>query len=458
MGSAPDREVPSHDGLERRARVAVFGLGYVGSVSAACLAASGNTVVGVDVAQAKVDAVRSGLATVGEPQLAELVRTAVDRGHLSATTDVSEAVATTDLGLICVGTPSDPSGRISLVAVERVSEQIGEALRALDGRRYTVVVRSTVQPGTTEEVVVPALERASGLAAGRDFGVAVNPEFLREGSAVEDFRSPPKTVIGAEDELSSALVARLYESLPGPVFHTPTRVAETIKYADNAFHALKVTFANEVAELCAAVGVDSHAVFDIVRADTKLNASSAYLSPGFAFGGSCLPKDLRAMLHLARHADVSMPMLEHVLESNERQIDRACRAVLDSGATRVGLFGLAFKAGTDDLRESPLVELAERLLGKGVELQIYDPAVDQARLHGANRAFIEDRIPHLAGLLQPEMAGVAEWAEACVVGASDDRLASVLQQRSDYKLVLDLHRASHSAVLSESSAYRGASW
>jgi GDP-mannose 6-dehydrogenase len=371
---------------------------------------------------------------------------------------VGEAVATTDIALICVGTPSDASGGVSVDALVRVSEDLGASLADQRPSGYTIVVRSTVPPGTLHEVVIPALERSSGLTVGEDFGVAVNPEFLREGSAVDDFRSPPKTVVGADDRSTAALVASLYEGLPGPVFHTAVVVAEAIKYADNSFHALKVSFANELGELCAALGIDSHDVFDIVRADTKLNASAAYLGPGFAFGGSCLPKDLRALLHTARHADVPMPVLEHVLDSNERQIDRAARIVLESGATRVAMFGLAFKSGTDDLRESPLVALSERLLGKGISLRIHDPAVDGSRLHGANRAFIDDRIPHLSGLMTGGLGEVAAWAEACVIGTSGDELVSVLAQRDDYKLVLDLHRSGHSAQLRSVAGYRGVSW
>jgi GDP-mannose 6-dehydrogenase len=444
-------------GAERR-RIAVFGLGYVGSVSAACLSDVGHSVVGVDPIDSKVAALSAGTATVGEPLLGDLVRAAVAQGRLAATTDVPDAVARTDLALICVGTPSGAAGGVSFDALVRVSEEIGTALRTRSGSPYTVVVRSTVPPGTARQVVIPALESSSGLVAGRDFGVAVNPEFLREGSAVEDFRSPPKTVVGSDDTATAGLVASLYEGLPGPVFCTPVEVAEAIKYADNAFHALKVSFANEVGELCAALDIDSHAVFDIVRADTKLNASGAYLRPGFAFGGSCLPKDLRGILHTARHADVAMPVLEHVLESNERQIERASRAVLDSGAARVALFGLAFKAGTDDLRESPLVALGERLLGRGISLRIHDAAVDQSRLHGTNLAFIEERIPHLSGLLSGDMAEIAAWADACVIGTSTPELAAVLAQRDNYKLVLDLHRGAHSEHLRSIPTYRGASW
>lgn len=436
----------------------MFGLGYVGSVSAACLADVGHAVVGVDPIESKVAALLAGTATVGEPLLGDLVSAAVRDGTLSATAAVPHAVAQTDIALICVGTPSGAAGGVSFDALARVSEEIGSALRPRIGHPYTVVVRSTVPPGTARQVVIPALERSSGLVAGRDFGVAVNPEFLREGSAVEDFRSPPKTVVGSDDSATADLVASLYDGLPGPVFCTSVEVAEAIKYADNAFHALKVSFANEVGELCAALDIDSHQVFDIVRADTKLNASGAYLRPGFAFGGSCLPKDLRGILYTARHADVAMPVLEHVLESNERQIERASRAVLESGATRVALFGLAFKAGTDDLRESPLVALGERLLGRGVGLKIHDPAVDESRLHGTNLAFIEQRIPHLSGLMHSDMAEVAAWADACVIGTSNPELASVLAQRDDFKLILDLHRGAHSEHLRSISSYRGASW
>jgi GDP-mannose 6-dehydrogenase len=335
-------------------RVAVFGLGYVGGVSAACLASRGHSVIGVDVRSEKVDMIN-----------------------------------------VCVGTPSASNGSLMTGFLERVSAEIGAAL-AGHRKRYTVVVRSTMLPTTCEQIVLPSLQGASGRRAGEDFGLAVNPEFLREGSSVSDFFDPPKVVIGQFDEASGRAVADLYEGLPGPVYRVPMAVAEMIKYADNSFHALKVGFANEMGALCKALGLDSHAVMDIFMVDTTLNISPDYLRPGFAFGGSCLPKDLRALVHRARRADVPVPILESVGPSNEGQIDRAFKIIEATGKRRVGLFGLAFKPGTDDLRESPLVALAERLLGRGFELLIHDPQVAVSRLLGANRAYVEQRIPHLS--------------------------------------------------------------
>jgi GDP-mannose 6-dehydrogenase len=421
-------------------RVAVFGLGYVGCVTAACLADRGHTVVGVDVNPLKVEAIRRGGSPVLESGLAEIVSAAVEAGTLTATDDAEAAVRSSDLSLVSVGTPSLGNGGLDVRAVERVAERIGSALPRCDGR-HTVVVRSTVLPGTIEGAVVPLLEKASGLRAGEDFGVASNPEFLREGTSVHDFSHPPKTVIGELDEASGAAVARLYEGIEAPLYRVPLRVAETVKYVDNAFHALKIGFANEVGALCSALDVDAHEVMSIFRADRKLNISTAYLKPGFAFGGSCLPKDLRALVHAARRVDVDLPILESVLFSNERHLGRTLDAIVGVGLRRVGLFGLAFKPGTDDLRESPLVELAERLVGKGFDLRIYDPAVSLARLVGANREFIEAHIPHLSTLLVPSAGEVVEHAEICVLGTSLPEAVEAVERAANEKHVVDLLRS-----------------
>src|SRR5688572_2281552 len=347
--------------------VSVFGLGYVGCVSAACFAKEGHTVVGVDVSSAKVDMIQRGQATIVEQGIGELVAEMRSAGRLSATTDVVDAVRRTDISLICVGTPSRPNGSLDLSYVERVCAQIGEALKTKD-TRHTIVVRSTVLPGSTETIAIPALEGASGLKAGRDFGIAMNPEFLREGTSIKDFYDPPFTLIGTEDEATGAAVASLYAGIGAPVHVTATRVAEMIKYACNCFHGLKVGFANEIGNVCKALGVDSHEVMRLFCEDTKLNISPAYLRPGFAFGGSCLPKDLRAITYRARQLDVPTPILAATLESNAAQIDHAFDMIMAHGKKRVGVLGLAFKAGTDDLRESPNVTLIERLIGKGVQL------------------------------------------------------------------------------------------
>lgn len=415
-------------------KVAVFGLGYVGSVTSACLAGLGHGVVGVDAWPAKVRAVNSGEPPVLEPGLRELLSVQVSSGRLSATTDGAAAVRETDVSLIAVGTPSAANGSVSLDAVSRVAETIGLAMRESRGR-HTVVVRSTTPPGTSEDVVIPTLEASSGLGAGVDFGFTVNPEFLREGTAISDFHSASKTVIGEVDEESGQLVEELYRALDAPVIRLTVRGAEMAKYVDNAFHAVKITFANEIGALCREFGLDPSDVLESFFVDTRLNISRSYLQPGFAFGGSCLPKDLRALLHAANRRDVSVPMLRSILLSNEECITRAVRKITEHGRCRVGLFGLAFKAGTDDLRESPYVEVAERLLGKGYSLRIYDPAVAGARLMGSNREYIEARIPHLADLVSSSAPDVARYADLCVIGSSRDITGADLSAMTDGPVV-----------------------
>jgi GDP-mannose 6-dehydrogenase len=363
-----------------------------------------------------------------------------------------------EVALVCVGTPSRPNGSTATDALERVSETIGQGLRRRRGlERATVVVRSTSLPGTTEEVLAPIIERASGLEAGRGFGLAMNPEFLREGSSLEDFFSPPKTVIGELDAASGDQLEVLYAGVPGPVYRVPIRVAEMVKYADNAFHATKIVFANEIGMVAKALQVDSHEVMDIFCADTKLNISPAYLRPGFAFGGSCLPKDLRALVHAGRRHDLVLPLLESVLPSNERHLERAVDVVVESGLRRVSIFGLSFKPGTDDLRESPLVELAERLLGKGFDLRIYDPTVALSRLVGANREYVEARIPHLSRLLASSAMEAMEHGEVCVVGARTPELESALEARRPV-LVVDLVRLPEAHRRRAGEGYVGVAW
>jgi GDP-mannose 6-dehydrogenase len=437
-------------------KVAVFGLGYVGSVTAACLASRGHSVIGVDIAAEKADMINHGRSPVVEKGLEDLVAAQVASGRLCATTDSALAVMNTDIALVCVGTPSAPNGSLLTTFLERVSDEIGSALAGRTDR-YTVVIRSTMLPWTCEQTVLPRLQAASGLRAGEDFGLAVNPEFLREGSSIIDFFEPPKIVIGQFDAASGDAVAALYQGLPGPVFRVPMAVAEMIKYADNGFHALKTGFANEIGAVCKALGLDSHTVMEIFMADTKLNISSAYLRPGFAFGGSCLPKDLRALVHHARRTDVGIPILESVAASNTGQIDRAFKIIEATGKRRVGLLGLAFKSGTDDLRESPLVALAERLLGRGFELLIYDPQVAVSRLLGANRAYVERRIPHLSRFIADSAADVVNHAEVCVVGAADSETIAALRS-VDGRIVVDLVRFPGSADFKDDPRYIGLSW
>ncbi|MFI6938021.1 nucleotide sugar dehydrogenase [Streptomyces sp. NPDC050418] len=446
-------------------RVSVLGLGYVGCVSAACLASLGHEVIGVDVNQAKVDLVNAGRAPVVEERIGELTAEVVRSGALRATADVRAAVLDSEVTLVCVGTPSEANGSLCTTYLERVTEQIGAALAerdadgggTADGARHTVVYRSTMLPGTCIDLLIPILEKYTGGSAGVDFGVAVNPEFLREGSSVQDFFDPPKTVIGELDPASGDVVAALYGDLPGEVFRVALPTAEAIKYADNAFHGLKIGFANELGAVCQALGVDPHQVMDVFLADRKLNISPAYLRPGFAFGGSCLPKDLRSLVHAARRADVSVPILSHVLPSNSDHLQRAVELVERTGKRRAGLFGLSFKPGTDDLRESPLVELAERLIGKGYELKIHDANVSLSRLLGANRAYIETRLPHIAQLLVDSVDDVLAHAEVCLVGTKDPAVLAALPH-GEGPVLIDLVRLPDAQARRAEPGYVGLVW
>lgn len=436
--------------------ISVFGLGYVGCVSAACFAKEGHAVTGVDVNPAKVDMISAGKATIVELGIGELVAEMVQSGRLTATTDVARAVQETAISLVCVGTPSRANGSLDLSYVERVSEQIGEAIRT-KSTRHVVVIRSTVLPGTIHDVVVPALERTSGKKAGRDFGVCGNPEFLREGTSIRDFYDPPFTLVGADDPETGKVVAALYQGIEAPVHVIPVRTAEMVKYSCNCFHGLKVAFANEIGNICKATGVDSHEVMRIFCEDRKLNISPYYLRPGFAFGGSCLPKDLRATVYNARAHDVPVPVLEATLESNRLQIEKAVNMVLATGKRRVGVLGLSFKAGTDDLRESPMVSLIERLIGKGVQLAIYDPYVTSSRLMGANRDYIEREIPHIWELMRGSIREVLESSDAVIIGNSAGEFREIQGHLRADQPVVDLVRAFGSR-LSDGNGYEGICW
>ncbi len=435
--------------------VSVFGLGYVGCVSAACLAKEGFQVIGVDVSASKVDMIHRGVSTIVEEGIAELVSDMARTGRLCATTSVGDAIRQSSISIVCVGTPSRANGGLDLSYVERVMEEIGSAIR--DKKEWhTVVLRSTVLPGTTAELVVPALERASGKKAGRDFGIAMNPEFLREGTSIKDFYSPPFTLIGADDERTAAAVKELYAGIKAPLHVIALAVAEMIKYASNAYHGLKVGFANEIGRICKAVGVDSHEVMRIFSQDTKLNVSAAYLRPGFAFGGSCLPKDLRALTYRARQFDVDVPILDATLASNERHIARAFDMVRATGAKRVGVLGLAFKAGTDDLRESPIVALVERLIGKGAELAIYDRDVSRANLIGSNREYIEREIPHIWTLMKPTIDEVMTFGDVIVIGNATSEFRGLQGASRPGQVVLDLVRAFEGQR--SDATYQGIAW
>jgi GDP-mannose 6-dehydrogenase len=420
-------------------RVSVFGLGYVGSVSAAALAADGHDVVGVDVNPTKVGSLNDGRSPIMEPGLDDLIRSGVEAGRLRATTDTNDAVTVTDLSLLCVGTPSRRNGSLDLSYLERVCGQIGDALRSQPSY-HVVVVRSTVLPGTTHHVVIPALERRSGKRFGEGFGVSVNPEFLREGTALADFRKPPLTLVGHNHAADATGTAALYRNVDAPLVTTSIQVAEMMKYTSNTWHALKVCFANEVGNLCKRLGVDSHEVMNIFCQDEKLNLSSYYLKPGFAFGGSCLPKDVRALQYRAKEVDVQMPVVESILGSNRLQIEHAIDLVVQSGRKPVGLLGFSFKAGTDDLRESPIVILAEALLGKGYQLKIYDRNVSLARLVGTNKEYIEHQIPHLSSLLCDTVDQVLEASDVIVVGNASPEFSEAVMRCRPKQLVLDLVR------------------
>lgn len=416
--------------------LSIFGLGYVGTVLAACFAKAGHRVIGVDPEQSKVDLINGGRSPIVEAEVEDLLAAAVNAGTLLATTDAAEGVAATDISLICVGTPSQSSGELDLMYVRRVAAQIGAAIAAKPSR-HLIVARSTMLPGTVENVIVPELEKASGKKAGDGFGIVMNPEFMRESSAVRDFYAPPKTVIGSSRKEDSEAVAALYAGLPGPVVHTSIPVAEMVKYADNIWHAAKVTFANEIGLAAKALGVDGHAVMQIFCQDTKLNLSPAYLKPGFAYGGSCLPKDLRAMTWAARSRELDLPLLNSLGASNDSQIRNAIRLVLSEGRKRVAVLGFAFKGGTDDLRESPMVTVIEALLGKGCDLSLFDSYVNTARLVGSNRRFIEQHIPHLAKLMVGTVADAVRDAEIVIIGNLNEEYFEALKTLRPEQRVLD---------------------
>jgi GDP-mannose 6-dehydrogenase len=420
------------------ARVSVFGLGYIGCVTAACLARAGHEVLGVDVSREKVSWLNDGVATVREPGLDALVREAHAAGRLRATGDAREAVLASTHLVVCVGTPGKDSGALDTAAVERVAAQIGETLgeaRARgEGERRLIMVRSTVLPGTSARLVIPALERASGGRAGVDFDVCVAPEFLRAGSAIADFASPPFLLVGSASLAVATEVQRLFASA-APLRAVAVETAEMAKYAFNAWRAVKVAFANDVAAIAEAAGVAGQEVMELVCADAQLNCSAAYLRPGFAFGGSCLPKDLRALAYRAVQLDVESALLHGALASNARQIERAAARVATTGKRRIAVLGLTFKAGTDDLRESPAVALVERLLGKGYAIRIWDPELASARLVGANRAYIERELPHLDRLLGDELEEVLAASEVIVVTRAGVADASLLDRVAPRPLI-----------------------
>ena len=437
--------------------ISVFGLGYVGSVTAACFAHKGHRVIGVDVSSAKVQTLASGRTPIVEAGMAELVSEGHRTGRLTATASASDAVCNSDVSFVCVGTPSLRSGKLDLGHVERVAGDIGAALKNKKSH-HVVVLRSTLLPGTTESVVIPIFEAASTRRAGEDFTICYNPEFMREGSAVADFLEPPYTVLGAREPEQAAAVRQLYGGTSGKVFETTIEVAEMVKYVSNAFHALKVGFANEIGTLCRQLNVDTQAVATIFTSDTRLNVSSAYLSPGFAFGGSCLPKDLRALTYRARDLDLKLPLLESILPSNAEHLERSVADVLGTRKRKVAMLGLSFKSGTDDLRESPQVQLIKRLLGEGCQVRVWDPQVSLGQIAGSNRQYIEEVIPHIGSLLSTDLREVVQEAEVVIIGTKsvgNDELKTVLRTNQH---VVDLVNLDPARRPDGAATYQGICW
>lgn len=437
--------------------ISIFGLGYVGAVSLACLARDGHTVMGVDIDSTKLDLVKSGRSPIIEQGMQELMSAVVAGGGVSVTDSLRTAVLSTDISFVCVGTPPRANGNQDLSALLRLAEELGKVLPEKQ-TRHLIVIRSTVKPGTIEELIKPAIEAHSGLQAGIDFSLCFQPEFLREGTSIADYDNPPFTIIGVDDEDDYAIeeLRAVFGHLPCEMIRTSISTAEMLKYACNAFHAVKVTFANEIGRVCQAANVDPHEVMKFVCMDRQLNISPAYLRPGFAFGGSCLPKDLNALLYLAKTNDVELPMLANVLASNRKHTEHAISQVLETGKRRIGIVGLSFKSGTDDLRESPLVAMVEYFIGKGLDVCIYDPAVNVARLVGANRRFIEESIPHIASLMTTDVEQLVGRAEVLVVAQKSPEILNALANTHSDQVVLDL------AQLPERRAgnaiYRGVCW
>jgi GDP-mannose 6-dehydrogenase len=437
--------------------ISVFGLGYVGTVTAACLAHKGHNVIGVDLSSAKVEALQSGRSPIVEPKVGSLISESHSANHLHATSDPEYAVLNSEISFLCVGTPSLRNGKLDLGHIEPVCREIGQVLKKKNGF-HLVVLRSTVLPGTAETIVVPALEKSSGKQLGQDFGVCVNPEFMREGTAVADFLEPAMTIIGAADSKHSAVLREIYQWAPGRIFETSFRSAEMVKYVCNAWHAVKVSFANEVGTLAKELGVDAEALVEIFTADTKLNISATYLKPGFAFGGSCLPKDVRALNYRARELDLNLPLFQSILPSNDEHLDRAVQIVLETGKKKVGMLGLSFKAATDDLRESPQVQLVKRLIGEGRQIRIWDDNVSLGQLIGSNRQYIEEVIPHIGSLLSTSLADVLRDAEVVIIGTrgvNRDELRRSLRPDQTVIDLVNLERASRPAT---SGHYEGICW
>ena len=435
-------------------KISIFGLGYVGSVSAACFANEGHQVIGVDPIGVKTAMINDGKSPIIEKDISPLTKKAVQKGKLRAIYDTVEAIENSEISFICVGTPSQLNGNLDLKYVRRVCENIGKALKNKD-EFHLVVVRSTVLPGSIRDAVIPILEEYSEKTSGREFGVCYNPEFLREGTAVQDFYHPPKTVIGQDNSNSGDLLASIYEKIDAPLIQCEIEVSEMVKYVDNVWHALKIGFANEVGNFCKNQSIDSHKVMDIFCQDKKLNISSSYLKPGFAFGGSCLPKDIRAFRYKAKMLDLELPVINSILNSNNLQIERALSMITSKEKRKIGILGFSFKAGTDDLRESPMVELIERLIGKGYDLRLYDRNIRIAGLIGANKDYILNRIPHISKLMVDLVIDVIAHADVIVIGNADQEFETISNDFRTDQYVIDLVRLQNAP---EVSGYDGICW
>ena len=435
-------------------KISIFGLGYVGAVSCACFAKLGHEVLGVDINQHKIDLINSGASPNVEKELAEYIAEGVEKGKIRALGDVYEAVHHTDISIVCVGTPSQLNGNIDLSYIYKVCLQIGEALK--DKTTYhSVLIRSTVVPGTVQECA-DIIASTSGKKQNIDFGVGSNPEFLREGTAIYDFWNPPYTIVGTTSPKTEAQVKELYKNIEGELYALKPEESEMIKYANNNFHALKITFANEIGNICKELGVDGHQVMGIVAKDKKLNLSSYYLKPGFAFGGSCLPKDVRGLNYRAKILDVKTPLLNSLLESNEYQVQRGLQMVFETGKKKVGVLGFAFKAGTDDMRESPMITLIETLIGKGYDLSLYDSNVLLSKLMGKNKDYIIGHIPHISRLLKEDIEEVIASSEVIVIGNKSKEFKEVIKNIPPEKIIIDLVRIDSEKTSTDN--YNGICW
>lgn len=405
-------------------KIGIFGLGYVGCVMAACLVNEGHQVVGIDVNPLKVDMINAGRSPIIETGLQELITIGRSTGNLKASLSSQYVVSETEISVICVGTPSNENGSLKLDFVKSVCQEIGAALKEVQ-QYHLVVIRSTVLPGTVEEHVIPILEEYSGKKAGAHFGVCMNPEFLREGSAIKDYRHPSFVMIGELDQRSGDTLEAIYTGIQAEIVRSNIRTAEMVKYTCNAFHALKVVFGNEIGTIAKLNGVDGQKVIDIICKDSQLNISPKYLQPGFAFGGSCLPKDLRAILYRAKELDVELPTLKSLLQSNQQHIQAGIRMIEKTQKHRIGILGMSFKAGTDDVRESPVITLVETLIGRGYQVRIYDENIQLARMFGANKQYLEEKIPHITTLMIDTIEALIKHSEVLVVTNNSEEFRTI---------------------------------